>query len=151
MTDKINPALVGKAGEMLVATELMRRGVEVAHPASDVGVDLLAYRLGAEQKVATNFVPVQVKTRSKTGYAFLRAWFGRCPGLSLVHVWHVTAIPEFYVFGCLEHVHEALGEHVRSPSWRERGIWTEAKAGAEAIKRMRDHRDRWDRIIVQLS
>ena len=45
MADKINPALVGKAGEMLVAAELMRRGIEIAHPASDVGVDLLAYRL----------------------------------------------------------------------------------------------------------
>jgi len=40
-----NPALIGKAGELMVAAELMRRGIEVAYPASDVGVDLLAYRL----------------------------------------------------------------------------------------------------------
>ena len=36
MTEKINPALVGKAGEMLVAAELMRRGIEIAHPAPEV-------------------------------------------------------------------------------------------------------------------
>jgi hypothetical protein len=82
MTDKVSPALVGKAGEMLVAAELMRKGIEIAHPASDVGVDLLAYRLQAKQKVATKFVPVQVKTRSETGYAFLRSWFDRCPGVA---------------------------------------------------------------------
>ena len=151
MAEKINPALVGKAGEMLVAAELMRQGIEVAHPASDVGVDLLAYRLRAKQRVATTFVPVQVKTRSKSGYAFLRAWFNRCPGLALVHVWHVTAIPEFYVFANLEHVHMALGEHVKSSSWVDRGIWTETKAGVEAVKRMQDHRDKWDRITAKLS
>jgi len=151
MTDKVSPALVGKAGEMLVAAELMRKGIEIAHPASDVGVDLLAYRLQAKQKVATKFVPVQVKTRSETGYAFLRSWFDRCPGVALVHVWHVATVPEFYVFGCLRHVHDALGERINTPSWIERGIWTENKASIGAVQRMKDHRDRWDRIIAQLS
>jgi hypothetical protein len=69
----VNPALIGKAGELLVAAELMRRGVEVAHPASDVGVDLLAYRLQAGQKTAGKFVPIQVKSYSKTGYRFLKS------------------------------------------------------------------------------
>lgn len=45
----------------MVAAELMRRGVEVAYPASDVGVDLLAYRLEQGQKAAGKFVPIQVK------------------------------------------------------------------------------------------
>ncbi len=54
-------ALTGKAGEILVAAKLMRQGTEVAYPASDVGVDLLAYRLDLRQKVATRFVPIQVK------------------------------------------------------------------------------------------
>ena len=40
----IAPTLVGKAGEALVAAELLRRGVDIATPAYDRGVDLLAYR-----------------------------------------------------------------------------------------------------------
>jgi hypothetical protein len=55
----ISPALVGKAGELLVAAELMRRGVEVAYPASAVGVDLLAYRFQPGNAVAGKFVPIQ--------------------------------------------------------------------------------------------
>jgi hypothetical protein len=34
-------ALVGKAGEALVAAELLRRGINVAYPAFDGSVDLL--------------------------------------------------------------------------------------------------------------
>jgi hypothetical protein len=79
----INPALIGKAGEMLVAAELMRRGVEVALPASDVGVDLLAYRLAPKETVARMLVPIQVKARSETGYTFSVNGFRAFRGWSL--------------------------------------------------------------------
>ena len=93
---KINPALIGKAGELLVAAELMRQEIEVAHPASDVGVDMLAYRLDPKQRVGRKLVPIQVKTRAATGYQFQRTWFDRCPGVVLAHVWQVAAeTPEF--------------------------------------------------------
>ncbi len=57
--EKPGPAPIGKAGELLVAGELMRRSVEVAVPASDVGVDLLAYRLEFRSRTAGRFVPIQ--------------------------------------------------------------------------------------------
>ena len=147
----INPALIGKAGEMLVAAKLMRRGIEVAHPASDVGVDLLAYRLAPKETVASRFVPIQVKARSETGYNFQRQWFTRVPGVVLVHVWHVQATPEFYVFDSLSRVEEALGPiHSTSPSWQAAGGYSITVAGGEASKRMQQHRDKWCRIIDQL-
>ena len=79
----VKPALIGKAGEMLVAAELMRRGVEVAHPASDVGVGLLAYRLSEGHAVPAKIVPIQVKAYSGTGYVFQKRWFERAPGVVL--------------------------------------------------------------------
>ncbi len=60
---------------MMVAAQLMRLGVEIAHPASDVGVDLLAYRLEADLRTARKFVPIQVKAFSGEGYRFLKSWF----------------------------------------------------------------------------
>ena len=149
---KVAPSLVGKSGELLVAAELMRKGVEVAIPASDVGVDLLAYRLRAGEKTAGKFVPVQVKTYSGTGYRFLKSWFEGAPGLALVSVWHVVDTPQFYIFASRDEVEEALGNHVHAPSWTgPRGIWTETEANSAAVTRMQAHRDRWERIIDQLG
>jgi len=147
-----NPALIGKAGELLVAAELMRRGVEVAYPASDVGVDLLAYRLAPRHPAPDCFVPIQVKARSSSGYNFQRSWFDRVPGIVLVHVWHVATIPEYYVLESIARAEEALGPiHAASPSWRTGGGYSVTIAGTEARARMQVHRDRWERITDQLS
>jgi len=148
----INPALIGKAGELLVAAELMRRGIEVAYPASDVGVDLLAYRLDPKQTVAGKFVPIQVKARSASGYNFQRSWFDRCPGVVLVQVWFVETGPEFYVLESLTRVEEALGPiHAASVSWQINGGYSVTVAGEEAYKRMQTHRDKWERVSGQLA
>jgi hypothetical protein len=143
-------ALVGKAGEMLVSAELMRRGIEVASPASDVGVDLLAYRLETGQRTASRFVPIQVKARSGTGYNFQRSWFHRAPGLVLVQVWHVVTVPEFYVFSDIADVEEALGMHAQSPSWTDNGGYSVTDPSRRQREMMQPHRDRWERITCQL-
>src|ERR1700745_2060615 len=57
-------ALVGKAGEALVAAELLRQHIDVAYPAHDGGIDLLAYR-GHDLGLV---VPIQVKARTSTCY-----------------------------------------------------------------------------------
>jgi hypothetical protein len=147
---KIDPALIGKSGELLVAAELMRRGVEVAYPASDVGIDLLAYRLVRGKIAANKFVPIQVKTRSASGYFFQKDWFDRAPGLVLVHVWWVSETPEFYVFQNLEEVEEALGSHAKTGSWQAKGGYSVTEATKRHDELMRRHKNKWKRIIDQL-
>src|SRR5437867_12988736 len=95
--DWTTAALIGKAGEALVAAELLRRGVNVAYPAFDGGIDLLAYR----EPDFTRVVPIQVKARSTTCYHFQRSWF-RVPRIVLVQVWHVKTSLEFYMFADLQ-------------------------------------------------
>jgi hypothetical protein len=80
-TEWTTAALVGKAGEALVAAELLRRGISVAYPAFDGGIDLLAYREPHFERV----IPIQVKARSSTCYHFQRSWF-IVPGLVPVQV-----------------------------------------------------------------
>lgn len=145
-----NSALIGKAGELLVAAELMRRDIEVAYPASDVGVDLLAYRLEPGKAVATRFVPVQVKARSGFGCNFRRSWFARVSGVVLVHVWHVRTTPEFHVFESLARAEEALGSHATTSSWLVKDGYSATSPGADDIKKMQPHRDKWERMINQL-
>ena len=139
--------LVGKAGEALVAAELLRRGAHVAYPAYDGGIDLLAYSELNFKKV----VPIQVKTRADTGYNFQKSWF-KIEGLVLVQVWHVTAeTPHCYIFQNLADVEDALGTtHSKSPSWVVRGSYNVTEPGQDILDRMQGHQDRWERILDQL-
>jgi hypothetical protein len=139
-------ALTGKAGELLVAGELLRRGIDVAIPAYDRGIDLLAYR----EHDLTKVVPIQVKARGGTGYNFQRSWF-KYKGLVLVHVWRMQSEPEFYVFCGLDEVEDALGATFsKSKSWVTDGGYNVTDPGPEAVARMQPHRNRWDRIVKLL-
>lgn len=145
MSELAKGALVGKAGEVLVAAELMRRGLDVAYPAYDGGIDLIAYRGLDFNRV----VPIQVKARASTCYQFQRAWF-KVKGLVLVQVWYVVARPEFYIFANLQQVEEALGGHSATKAWTVAGGWTATVPGQDNLDRMQAHRDRWERIENQL-
>ena len=148
---KVSPALIGKAGELLVAAELMRRGVEVAHPASDVGVDLLAYSLRPGEAVARSFIPIQVKTHSGIGYSFQKAWFKRSSGIMLVLVWHVQTKPEFYVFRDVVAVERALGPvYTASKSWTPNGAYRITNPSQDALERLRPYSNGWDVITGPL-
>jgi hypothetical protein len=139
-------ALVGKAGEALVAAELLRQHIDIAYPAHEAGVDLLAYREHQFGRV----VPIQVKARTTTCFEFQKDWF-RVEGLVLVQVWHVTTIPEFYIFGGLGDVEEVLGAiHTATESWVTKGGYNVTYPNKAHIERMQVHRNRWDRIADAL-
>ncbi len=147
ISDSHKSALTGAAGELLVAAELLRRGIDVAIPAYDRGIDLIAYREDRFEQV----VPIQVKTGSKSRFGFNKAWF-RVPGLVLVHVWHTETAPEFYIFGSVADMEDALGPNpVSTVSWREKGAYSITNPNSSAVSRMQYHRDRWDRITARLG
>lgn len=135
-------ALIGKAGEALVAAELLRQHIDVAYPAHDGGVDLIAYR----GHRFSNVLPIQVKAGSEQSFAFMKSWF-RIEDIVLVHVWNVTTAPEFYVFGGLVDVEDALGtQYTQSDSWRIAGRYSVTHPTDAHFQRMQPHRNRWDRI-----
>ena len=135
----LDAALIGKAGEALVAGELLRRRIDVAYPAFDGGVDLVAYRGHAFD----NAIPIQVKARSSTCYTFQKKWF-EIPSIVLIQVWHVATTPEFYVFRNVQDVEGALGSrHVSSPSWARDGRYSVTNPNDEQIERMQPYRDKW--------
>lgn len=147
MSNPHNAALVGKAGEALVAAELLRRHIDVAYPAHDSGVDLIAYR----SKTPNLVVPIQVKARSATCFEFQKSWF-HIEGLVLIQVWHVITSPQFFIFGDLHDVEEALGpSHVVTASWAQKGTYTVTSPTKAQLARMISHRDQWDRILMRLA
>lgn len=143
----LNAALVGKAGKALVAAELLRRHIDVAYPAFDGGVDLIAYRAQKMDRV----IPIQVKARSGTCYEFQQSWF-KVPGLVLIQVWHVVENPEFYIFTSLMEVEEALGpQHRETDSWQVKGAYTVTKPNAEQMSRMARFKGGWKTITSLLN
>lgn len=146
-----DPRLLDKAGDLLVAAELMRRGLWIAYPASGAGFDMLAYRLNATPGVSA-CVPIRVEADNGSGHRFERAWFQRVPGLVLVHVWHVATAPEFYLVESLVRVAEALGgDQAGLTSWHDAGTVNVTVAADPARHRMQDHRDRWERVVAQFG
>jgi hypothetical protein len=141
-----NTGLTGAAGELLVAAELLRRGIAVARALYDQGIDLLAFHANDP----TRTVPVQVKTRSGSGYNFQKEWF-RVETMILVLVWHSATTPEFYVLRRPD-VEDALGPiHSASASWSEKGGYSVTDPGPEIIERMKEHKDKWERITEALG
>ena len=137
--------LVGKAGEAWVAAQLLRRGIDVAYPALDNGVDLIAYRGGD----LCCSVPIQVKTASRKLYSFNKSVF-RVPGVVLVQVWHMITTPQCYIFDGLERVEEALGLHANTDVWTNDGRWVSNPPGQADMERMQPHLDKWTRITDRL-
>lgn len=144
---RVPAKLVGAAGEALVAGELLRRGVEVTFPAVDSGIDFFVFN---ERRPKRPAVPIQVKSHSDYGYTFKKGWF-KFPGIILIHVWHVTGAPQFYIFSDIGQVERVLGKSAQRPTWRRKGTWHVSTPTDEQIKRMGRHRNKWARILNRLK
>ena len=143
VTHKLN-TLDDKMGDV---AELLRRHIDVAYPAFDGGVDLIAYRGHNFEKA----LPIQVKARSATCYDFEKRWFD-VRRIVLVQVWYVTTQPEFYIFRNVADVESALGSrHILTASWAARGAYNVTNPSAEQIERMQPHRNKWRRIVDALA
>lgn len=138
--EALDAALVGKAGEALVAGELLRRHIDIAYPAFDGGVDLMAYRGHDFDRV----IPIQIKTRSSTCYVFQKRWF-EIQNIILIQVWHAATKPEFYMFRNIQDVEGALGDrHASTSSWIVDGRYSVASPNDDQIARMQPYRDKWE-------
>ena len=91
-------------------------------------------------------VPIQVKARTTTCYAFDKRWF--CvPNLVPVQVWLVTSSPVFYVFGGIDEVEDVLGpRHTHMKSWLAWSVYNVTKPNADQLARMKTHESKWERI-----
>jgi hypothetical protein len=141
-------ALIGKAGEALVAGELMRRGVDVAYSAVDDGVDLIAFNGRSPDRL----IPVQVKTSSATLYSFEKKWFC-APNLVLIQVWHAASAPQFFIFENLQDVELVLGKHALSKSWQVDGGFSVTSPTERHLQKMEPFGspDRWLRLANRLG
>lgn len=86
----MDKADIGALGEHLVTIELLRRGVEVAVPTVDRGIDLIAFTTSPSFRA----VPIQVKATPGANFTIHQSW-ERVPGLVVVYVFDVATRPIF--------------------------------------------------------
>lgn len=85
---KIDAQIVELLGRNRLSSELLRAGLEVAFPARDRGIDLIAYAdLSADVK---EFIarPIQMKAASTASFS-INTKYERVASLVIAYVWHL--------------------------------------------------------------
>jgi hypothetical protein len=143
-------------GQHRLASELLLAGLEVAFPARDRGVDLIAYSdvgPGARRFVAR---PIQLKAASRRSFGIWKK-YEKIHDLVIAFVWHVNSVeaPETYAltYGESVAVGEALG-WTKTASWVTRGGYGTTRPSAKLRGRLEPYRmtpERWRTKILGAS
>lgn len=116
-------------GRSRLVEQLLLGGVEVALPARDRGIDLVAY-LDLEEALAA-FVACPIQMKAATGRSFsISAKYARFPNLIHAYVWNITLKPEIYALTQVQAI--AVAEEMRytkTASWLDGGHYTNTKVG----------------------
>ena len=143
-------------GQHRLATELLQAGLEVAFPARDRGVDLIAY-VDLNPKVG-RFVakPIQMKAASSRSFGIWKKYL-KINDLILAFVWHLSGPeePETFALTCDEAVKigRAMG-WTKTASWKRKGGYSTTRPGAKLRRLLQQHRmtpELWWKKVVLTS
>jgi hypothetical protein len=144
--------LVELIGRNWLTAELLRAGLEVATPARDRGIDLIAY---ADLGVAVDRFtarPIQLKAAGDRSFSIDRR-YGRFPSLLLAYVWDLNDFPSTRCYLMSHEESIAIGDVM---GWTKTASWTKGYYVSNSpSKKLLDHlspylatRDTWWARIV---
>jgi hypothetical protein len=139
-------------GRSRLVEQLLLGGIEVALPARDRGIDLIAY-LDLDEALAA-FIACPIQMKAATGRSFsIGAKYAKFPNLIHAYVWNISMEPEVYALTQLEAVEvaEEMG-YTRTRSWLDGGYYTTTKVGEtgalfDLLQRFRMTPELWRRKI----
>jgi hypothetical protein len=140
-------------GHNRLTDEILRAGLEVAHPARDRGIDLIAYA-DIDTKVRS-FVarPIQMKAASVRSFS-INFKYAKFPNLLLAFVWNLGGTPDQIETFALSYqeafdVASAMG-YVATPSWQT-GSYTTTNPGTRLRGLLEPYAMSstrwWDRVV----
>jgi hypothetical protein len=148
----IDTQVVELMGRNRLGSELLRDGLEIAVPARDRGIDLIAYLdLSANTR---NFVarPIQMKAASKEYFGVFRK-YAKIADLLIVYIWYVDNLEksEIYALTYPEALEVAtkLG-WTKTESWGKEGYSTTSPSDSlrKLLRPYRMHRGDWKKKIL---
>jgi len=138
----LDTQVVELLGRHRLMGELLRDGLEVAVPARDRGVDLIAYADLSLQVAMFAARPIQMKAFSIRGFSVARK-YTKIADLILAYVWHVGG-EEPAVTYALPHtrvvkVAEEMG-WTETASWQDGGAYTTTNPSQKLLGLLEPHR-----------
>jgi hypothetical protein len=133
--------------------ELLRDGLEVAVPARDRGIDLIAYADLSRQVARFVARPIQMKAFTDRGFSVARKGT-RIADLIMAYVWHLggaqTAVSYALPYPDAVKVAEAMG-WTKTASWLEGGVYSANRPGKRLLGLLEPYRmgpDKWWALVV---
>jgi hypothetical protein len=129
-------------GQHRLASELLRAGLEVAFPARDRGIDLIAYADLDRQLGRFVARPIQMKAASKRSFGIWKKYL-KIHDLIVAFVWHLDGqqLPETYALTCAEAVTiaDAMG-WTSTISWCDNGEYATTNPGKDVCELLQPFR-----------
>ncbi|HJT77081.1 MAG TPA: hypothetical protein VJ739_07735 [Gemmataceae bacterium] len=149
----LDTQVVELLGRQRLMGELLRDGLEVAIPARDRGIDLIAYVDLSRQVTRFAARPLQMKAFTARGFSVAQK-YARIADLLLAYVWFLgeTQAPETYGLCYAEAVRiaESMG-WTETASWKEGGAYTTTSPSKRLLSRLEPYRigpGKWWALVV---
>jgi hypothetical protein len=149
----IDTQVVELQGRQRLIAELLRDGLEVAVPARDRGVDLIAYADLTRQVARFASRPIQMKAFSGGGFSVAQK-HARIVDLVVAYVWHLgdgqPPVDYAMPYADAVRVAQAMG-WTRTRSWKEGKAYTSTHPSERLLGLLEAHRmgpGKWWDIVV---
>lgn len=149
----LDTQVVELLGRQRLMEELLRDGLEVAVPARDRGVDLIAYADLSQQVKRFAARPLQMKAFTASGFSVAQK-YTRIADLLMAYVWHLgeAAVPVTYGLPYAAAV-EIAGQMgwTETAAWKEGGVYTTTSPSKRLLALLEPHRmerGKWWVLVV---
>jgi hypothetical protein len=137
----LDTQVVELLGRQRLLSELLRDGLEVASPARDRGIDLIAYADLSHQVDRFAARPIQMKASTTRAFSVARK-YERFADLILAYVWHVDdpvqAVTYAMTYPQAKALADALG-WTKTPSWAA-GEYSTSKPSQHLVQLLESYR-----------
>lgn len=128
-------------GRNRLMSELLHAGLEVALPARDRGVDLIAYADLSSKVQSFVAIPIQMKAASKRSFSVDKK-YAKISNLMLAHVWHLDTPDKAVTYALRYPEAVAIAEEMgwtKTASW-ERGGYSTSNPSKNLCALLEAHR-----------
>jgi hypothetical protein len=135
-------------GRHRLASELLQAGLEVATPARDRGIDLIAYADVDVQLGRFLARPIQMKAASQRSFGIWRKYL-KIHDLVIAFVWHLDGVESPVTYALTTDEAIAVGEAMGwtgTSSWVDAGGYTTTRPGRTLCQHLEAYRmspDKW--------
>ena len=143
-------------GRNRLMSELLHAGLEVALPARDRGVDLIAYADLSSKVQSFVAIPIQMKAASKRSFSVDKK-YAKISNLMLAHVWHLDTPDKAVTYALRYPEAVAIAEEMgwtKTASW-ERGGYSTSNPSKNLCVLLEAHRmspvNWWNCVVGPLA